>query len=249
MLGWAWYRLVPIRRGVARENVARALPELDAGRREAVVRGMYLHLGRSFVELLRNARKSPERLERELVVEGRSHLERALAEGRGVLVLSAHLGNFELLVRVGLRCGAPVHVVTKRFRSAVAERIWRWLRVGGASLLPAEGSGRAIVRALKRGEVVAFVLDQHAPGGVRVPFFERPASTSPDLARLAAMTGAPVVPVFTCREADGRHRVEVGAPLELPPDPEDATGRCVAVVEAAIRDHPDQWLWLHRRWK
>lgn len=247
-LGWVWYRVVPIRRAVARENVRRALPGVAV---EPVVRGMYRHLGRSFVELLRAARRPlPVR------VEGRGRLDAALADGRGVLVLTAHLGNWEVLVRAGTLADRPVSVVTKRLRSGWAEAAWRALRRGGPTLLPAGASARAVVAALGRGEIVGYVLDQHDPASraVVAPFFGRPAATSADLVRLARATGAAVVPVFT-RRVGGEHVVQIGPPVELVwsedkrADVEAGTRRCLAVVEAAIAAQPDQWLWIHRRWK
>lgn len=257
LLGWGWYRLVPVRRAVARRQVAEALavgwPEA-----ERVVRGMYRHLGRSFVELFLMAGR-PARLDAAGIpveVEGRAHLDAALAEGRGVIVLSGHLGNFELLVRLGGALDAPAWVVTNAFRSRVAERLWRALRSGGPGLLPASGSGRAVLRALDRGEIVAFVLDQNVPprGAVFVPFFGRLAATSPGLAKVALRSGAPIVPIFASRTAAG-HRLVVEPPIrpvatgDRDADVRMLTARCAAVVEAAIRGRPEQWLWIHRRWK
>lgn len=249
-LGWMWYRLVPIRRGVARANVAAALGRSPA-ETEAVVAGMYRHLGRSFVELLRFTRRpAPVR------VEGREHLDAALAAGRGALVLTAHLGNWELLVRAGMAVDRPVSVVTKRLRAGWAEAAWRALRRGGPALLPAGASARAVVAALGRGEVVGYVLDQHSPEkqAVRAPFFGRMAATSGDLVRLARLTGAAVVPVFTER-GEGEHVVRIAPAVgfawsdDKRADVEAGTRACLAVVEAAIAARPDQWLWIHRRWK
>lgn len=249
-LGWGWYRLVPIRRRVARDNVTRALA-LPPAEVERIVRGMYRHLGRSFVELLRFAGRTPS-----VLVEGRAHLDAALAAGRGALVLTAHLGNWELLVRAGLLADRPVSVVTRRLRAGWAEAAWRALRQGGPRLLPAGDSARAAVAALGRGEIVGYVLDQHCPEprAIRAPFFGRDAATSADLVRLARLTGAAVVPVFTWRRG-GEHVVQIEAAVALPEtgdkraDIEAGTRRCLAVVEAAIATHPEQWLWIHRRWK
>lgn len=252
-LGWLWYRMLPVRRSVVRTNLRRALA-LSPTEAEPIVRAMYLHLGRSFVELLRfGARPLPAGL---VHAEGRAHLEGALAAGRGVLVLTAHLGNWELLVRAGTLADRPVSVITRRLRAGWAEAAWRALRRDGPRLLPAGACARDVLAALARNEIVGFVLDQHcaAARAVRVPFFDRPAATDPDLVRLAALSGAPIVPVFTWREAE-HHVVRVEPPVELP-EAENAralrtagTARCVARVEAAIRAHPEQWLWLHRRWK
>jgi KDO2-lipid IV(A) lauroyltransferase len=189
-------------------------------------------------------------------IVGRERLEAALAEGRGALVLAAHLGNFELLVRLGALLGRPAAVVTRRFRWAPADRAWRALRRGGPALLPAGGSAREVLATLRANGVVAYVLDQHAPGrrAVRVPFFGRAASTSPDLVRLARLSRAPVVPVFIFRR-DACHVVEIGAPVPLPrtanarDDVARGTAECTARIEEAVRRAPEQWLWIHRRWK
>lgn len=257
-LGWAWYRLVPVRRGVARANVRRALgAELGERDREALVAEMYAHLGQSFVEFLRGSREDARGVGARLRIEGREHLEAALADRRGVLVLAAHLGNWELLVRGGgTAFGRPVSVVTKRLSAGPAEAAWRALRRGGVGLLAAAGSARAVLAALARNEIVVYVLDQSAPSprAVFVPFFGHSAATSPDLARLARISGAPVLPVFTWREGD-RHRVEVRRPVPLPETADrragerEATARFTAEIEDAIRRAPAQWLWIHRRWK
>ena len=246
-LGWIWYRIIPVRRGVARANLQAALGEAGD---EAHLRGMYRHFGRSFIELLRFGRRPAAELWETLQVEGVEYLDEALTRQRGALILTAHLGNWELLVRAGTLHGRPLSVITKTFHSAVAEGMWRALRSGGPTLLRA-GSARRVVKALERGELVAYVLDQNVrpERAVWVPFFGRPAATSPDLVRLAQLTGAPIVPIFTRREGD-RHHIWIEPPVAVEGlDLVEGTGRCVARVEAAIRRAPAQWLWIHRRWK
>lgn len=256
-LGFAWATLLPIRRKVALANIGWAFPDQSVAWRKEQIKAMYRHFGRSFVELARFAPWGPERLLRGVEIEGAEHLKEAVVGGRGVLVLTAHLGNWELLARMGTVAGRPLSIVTRRFRSPAAEWTWRLLRRGGPRLLVASGSARAIVAALGRGELVGYVLDQHSPPGraVRVPFFGHGAATCKDLARLAVLTGAPVVPIFTWRGADGRHRIRVEPAVELASTGDAAsrrwenTARFTGRIEAAVRAHPDQWLWIHRRWK
>ena len=256
-VGWMWYRVVPIRRDVARQNVAGALgDELDARAQAALVAGMYRHLGLCIVELAHFAGAPVEQLTSSVDVTGRHSLEAALSAQRGVIVLTAHLGNWELLMRMGALTDRPVSVISKRLSRPRLDAIWQMLRAGGPRILSAQGSARAAVRALQRNEIVGYVLDQNMPPkhAVYVPFFGRLAAADPGLARLARITGAPVVPVFAERRG-GRHCIRIEPALDLPRSPNrsgdilEATARCTAVVEAAIRRAPEQWLWIHRRWK
>ena len=243
-LGATWHAVVPVRRRVARKNLQRALGTSPAATRR-LVRQAYRHFGRALAEASRAAAGRPM----PVVVHGEPRLRRALAGGRGALVLSAHLGNFEALVRAAGGFDVPVHVITKRLSAGAAQRGWQRIRRDGPAFMGA-GSARGVLAALGRGELVADVLDQHAPPGraVWVPFFGQAAATMPDLVRLAYQSGAPIVPVFTHRRA-GRHVVCIQAPLTLTGDLVEDVARCVAQVEAAIRARPSQWLWIHRRWK
>ncbi|MCA9544388.1 MAG: hypothetical protein KC613_08355 [Myxococcales bacterium] len=249
-LGWVWHSGVPIRRSIVRGNLALAFPAWSRAQVRSVARANFQHYGRTLLEVVRAHSSAPS----EGTMEGRAHLEGALAEGRGVLLLTAHLGAFERLVRAPEVCGTRLWVVTRRFRVASAQGAWGALRRGGAGLLPAGASARAALQALRRNEAVAFVLDQHdpSPKAVVAPFFGRPAATSRDLARLARLTGAPVVPVFTWWDGQ-RHRLKalpaVAWDRQAAEADEAGTRACLAVVEQAIRQHPEQWLWLHRRWK
>ncbi len=212
---------------------------------------MYRSFGRSFLELLLSARRSPAELLEEVELRGWAHFEAAQEQGRGVLFLSAHLGNWELLLRLGAAFGPPLWVISRRFKIDRLQRLWLRLREGGTRVLNAKGSGRAALRALKRGELLAFVLDQHdpSPRALAISFLGRPAATSPDLARLAQLSGAPILPIFISRQPGGRQRVEIQAAISSEGSLEEITARCSASLEAAIRANPEQWLWIHRRWK
>lgn len=184
-------------------------------------------------------------------------MEKVLGEGKKIIALLAHVGNYPLLAAdVPRLFGVELSFVYKPFRSAWATKAWQEFQAGaGVEGIPAKGAYRACLKALKAGRVVGFMLDQNRPGGqgVFVPFFGRPASTSPGLALLSWQSGAVVLPVFEHREG-GRHVVEIGEAIEPPPDREDATveaytARYTALIEAEIRRHPAEWLWLHRRWK
>jgi KDO2-lipid IV(A) lauroyltransferase len=174
------------------------------------------------------------------------------------LVLTAHVGNWELLALAHRLTGYPLTVVVRPLDSPAVEALAdRLRRRAGVELIAKRGALRPVLDALGRGRLVAILLDQNATRreGVFVPFFGRPANTSKSLALLAVRTRTPVVPVFVRRERPGRHRVVVHPALE-PPATKDArrgivefTARCTRVIEAEVRRHPEQWLWIHDRWR
>jgi KDO2-lipid IV(A) lauroyltransferase len=244
-----------LRRRVAVRNLRLALgEERDPA---TVVRGMYRHLGLSLVEFLRLSRWTPERIAERIRLDEFDRLQRAIASGRGVVVVTAHFGNWDLLACLSAKLGVPLHVVTRELKGGRTNRAWMQMREEmGLRLHPAIGSAGVLLAALRRGEVVAFVIDQHMPGklGVPVPFFGRLASTTDAPAVLARRTGAAVHPAFLFREGFERHRLWVGPEIALADGPREeaateSTRRFSLAVEEAVRAHPEQWIWLHRRWK
>ena len=223
-----------------------------------MVDAMYRHLGLSGAELLWiTPARMPEFMATRLTWDGREHFDRAKAAGRGGLVLTGHIGNWELLCRATAASGFPLSVVIKPFRSRAMTAYVDWLRKAyGVGALPRTGAYRDILRALRANRLVGFVLDQNMTRteGVFVDFFGRPACTTTGLAHLAANTGVPVIPTFIERVGDDRHVAHVLPPLDPPPDREPetlraATQRYTQIIEDYIRAHPDQWIWIHRRWR
>jgi len=252
VLGWLVW-VVGVRRRVAVGNIGRAL---GLGPRAArrLARRCYRQLGRTMVEFLRVGSLDRHGARR-ILGEGPLQRVEAFRQGKGVLVLGAHLGNWDLLACAAARAGLPVNVVTRELKSSRLNRFWMAQREAcGVRLLPAEGSAKAVLRALRRNEVVALVLDQHEPDGLVVPFLGRPAATSAALARLARATGAPVVPAFLLRRGDG-YRARVLDPVELRRSEDrrrdhwENTARFNRIIEQEVRARPEQWFWVHRRWK
>ncbi len=244
------------RREVVR-TIARCFPDRSAAEIRAIADGMYRNFGLLLVEVLRFGPADRGRL-RELVdLEGENCLPRVLAQGRGALVLTAHIGNFELLCTMAPLFGVPLTVITKNIKPAALNRHWEQARRRlGVKTLPPRNSYRACRQVLKNNEVLGFVLDQNMKRkhGIFVEFFGRPACTSPGLAFLSARSQAPVVPVFMLRQPDGRHRVKLFPPLPPPADCgaetiRAATQNYTRVIEEVIRSYPEQWTWLHRRWR
>ena len=249
-------RRLGIRREVAERNLALAFPELDPASRDALLRDHYRELGRVAAEyaiLPDLARREPGAVVAE--VRGREHLEAARARGRGVIVVTGHVCNFEL-AGAAVALLAPLDFVYQPLSNpAMEDWIARRRRQIGVGLIPIGAGVRAIFSALKANRVVAMLADQDARRhGVFVPFFGRPASTPVGPAAIALKTGAPLLVAYDRRLDDGRHRVELHPPLAVPdPDAPDAATRLTALhtaaLEARIREHPADWFWLHRRWK
>ena len=246
------------RRRLALDNLARAYPALPPHERARLARRASQHLGMTLVELARLlARPLDATLER-IRLEGVEHLRAAMAEHGRALLLTAHLGNWELLAAAHRLTGFPLSVVVRPLDTpwldTLAERL---RRSTGVELIAKRGALRPVLEALRRGRMIGILMDQNAARreSVFVDFFGRPASTSRSIALLALRTRTPVIPVFTRRDPDGCHTVFVHPPL---PEPAangseaavvELTARCTLAIERAIREAPEQWLWSHDRWR
>ena len=249
----AWTAL-PRRRTVALENLARAFPGRSATELARIGRASFRHLGMNFVESCVFFFRPPARLLSRVSVDGLPNVEAAHAMGRGILLLGAHFGNWELLAASHALTRFPLSVVVRPLDSPLDDGILERFRTrSGVELITKRRALTDIVDALRRGRMVGILLDQNASRreGVFVPFFGIPASTSKGMALIALRTGAPVLPVFIRRRPDGRHVIDAGAPVPVPPDGDVVafTRAFNEAIEAAIRQAPEQWFWLHRRWK
>jgi KDO2-lipid IV(A) lauroyltransferase len=246
-----------VRRRVARANLALAFPERDEAWRERVLREHYRELGRTAADYARLPRLA--RAPREQVFsrwQNEHYMHEAHAHGRGVIMLTGHFGNFELYAAAMSRV-RPIAIMVKPLSNPGAER-WTsaMRRACGVELLPIGLGVRAAVKRLRSGGILAMVADQDARrDGVFVPFFGRLASTPTGPAWLSLATGAPIVFGTCLRGPDGRYEATLTPPL-LPAgeagDPEAVralTARHTAMLEAAVRERPESWFWLHKRWK
>lgn len=242
------------RADTARAQLAAAFPAWPPARLQATLAAHYDHLARTAAEVFRaDPRTLRQRVE---VPGGWGPLEAALAEGRGVILAAGHLGNFELCGRViAARC--DLLDVVKPQRNPLFDRHLDRLRARhGIRTVPMDLAGKAVLRHLRRGQVVALLLDQDAGArGVATEFLGRPASTWPGAARLSLRTGCPVLPVCLVRHQGGRHALHFGSVLYPPPtaatsaDIQAYTQRITDALAAFLCAHPEQWFWVHRRWK
>ena len=256
--GWMLAHVLRLRRTYVLETLGWCFPEASAAERFGIYEEMCRHQALNMMELMRFAGGRDGELGGMLEVRGESIVKEALARGKGVLILIAHYGNYDLMGLYASKLfGYPLTIITKTLRNKELNDLWWDLRrKAGVNEVPAHNAYRACVRALRKNELVGFMLDQNRPTeqGVFVDFFGRKASTTPGLAFMSAQTGAPVVPVFMHRTAEGRHVLEVRPAMEPPPDRKEetllgCTAAYTKIIEDEVRRHPAQWLWLHKRWK
>jgi KDO2-lipid IV(A) lauroyltransferase len=245
-----------IRRTVTLDNLAQAFPALPDAERRRIARGAYANMVRVIFEAFSSNTPRAKRLARTIPVEGWDAVARALAAGKGALVASAHFGSWELFGEVLARRQVPLSAVVRPLKGGLNAVLVERRLEAGMKLIPPRGAVPQTLKALHRGDLVAMLVDQVLPSkkAVFVPFFGRLAATSPALAFAALRSGAPVFVATSVREGDAL-RLSFEGPLEfvragsLSDDVTALTAAVTARLEATIRRHPDQWLWLHRRWK
>jgi KDO2-lipid IV(A) lauroyltransferase len=192
-------------------------------------------------------------------IEGVEHLMQALEDGKGALFLTGHCGNWELFSARLPVSGIPLTTAARRLDDPRLDRLVTDLRSRfGTQVIPrGPAAGRQMIRSLAENRASALLIDQDIRDipGVFVPFFGRPAWTPSGAAMLAIRRKCPVVPGFIHRRPDGTHKIEIRPPLPLPEigsleeQVEELTAAATAVIEAQIRAHPEQWVWMHRRWR
>jgi len=255
LLHWATPRF----RGIADQNLRMALPELGARERRAVCRGVYRSIGRLLAECARFPRLNSENIQDLVSYSGLEHYQSAVTRGKGVLFLTAHLGPWELGAFAHALYGYPIQILYRPLDNARLDRLVnRYRTLCGNKLIDKRDSARGILSALARNETVGILADQNTSleEGVFVNFFGITACTTAGIARVALHTGAAVVPAFCVwEEAAGRYCIHFEPPLEFAvssdrdADIRAATQQMASVIEKYIRRYPDQWLWIHRRWK
>jgi len=245
-----------IRRRVTLDNLRQALPDVPEPRRREIARGAYVNMARAALEGLSSVALGREEVERVVEVRNWHLVEEALAGGKGMLVATGHFGSWELFGEVMARRGVKLNAVVRPLSGALNAKLMESRLKAGLQLIPGRGSISGTVKALGRNEVVAMLVDQVLPerSGVFVPFFGRPACTTPALSLAAIRSGAPVYVAMAAREGD-RLRLFIEGPFPVPAsgdrkrDVTEHTRRITEALERYIRLYPDQWLWLHRRWK
>ncbi|MGO9088432.1 MAG: lysophospholipid acyltransferase family protein [Candidatus Sulfotelmatobacter sp.] len=240
-------------------NLALAFPEKSEAERARILRGEFASLGRQLAEVCRFPKYTRENIEQVVVYDGLENYERAYARGKGVLFVTAHFGGWELSAFAHSLHGHWLHVVMRPMDNQYLDHLIQSYRtMHGNKTVAKDDFVRGLLGAMKAGETVGILMDTNMtpPQGVFVDFFGIPACTASGLARIALRTDAAVVPGFTIwDEALGKYRLRFDPALELIRT-NDAEADIVAntqmftrVIEDYVRKYPEQWLWVHRRWK
>jgi Kdo2-lipid IVA lauroyltransferase/acyltransferase len=256
-LGLVWFHLVRIRRRTVFANLETALPERGE-EHAAIARECYVNLCMSALELVRTRGMTAEQIAGRVHPRGLEGFEAALARGRGVIVVTAHFGNFDLLAVSQAARRVPLAIASREMRAAGGNRFWMETRgEKGLAIFTERDFARRALPWLRSGRVLGLVIDQRTKarrGGILSPFFGKRVWTATAAARLAGRTGAAIVPVRIERRPDGDHDLVAEPELALPPadDPgfvPGVTAACNAVLERWIRGRPGHWMWLHKRFE
>jgi len=244
---------LPRLRRVANRNLAMALPELSAARQKEIVDGVFRSIARVLVAFAKFPAIGRDTVEQWIRCEGLEHVEAALQRGRGVLFATAHLGNWELSAYAHALLAAPMDIVVRPLDNPRLDAlVGRRRGLSGNSIIGKQEYARAILKALAANRAVGILVDQNsaADAGVFVDFFGVKACTGVGFAKLAARSGAAVIPGFAVwEETEKRYVLRFRPPVEITGDAARDTEAGQSEIERAVRQHPDQWLWIHRRWK
>jgi len=258
-IGSLFYRLSK-RREIALDNLRQAYGEqLEQSEVERIAREMFRQFGQSAIESIwMRGRLTPERLAEMVHFENADALHEALARGRGAILVTAHMGNWELVGHAIANEFGSAWSIASPLRNPYVDRyLNRFREEAGQRVIEREGALKAMLRVLHDGELMVMLVDQHAhSGGIEVKFFGRNAWTVTAPAAMAVRTGCPVAIGYCCRDESGlHHRAVIQEVVEFEPtgdrehDVRRATEYITQRIETFIRKHPEQWLWLHRRWK
>ena len=250
--------MVRSRYRIAKENMGVAFPELSAAEIETNIRKNFEHIGMSGVEMLRLDMFKPgsDDLQRYFEFSDLDHLESAIALNKGVIILTGHLGFWEVGQFVFPELGIPFDVVAKPMKNRLSDHFFEELRTSfGTGIINSRKGARRILKSLQQQRVVGVLLDQHIspPGSVVTEFFGRKAYTTSAITTLAMKYQIPIVPLFCLRQEDNRYKVWAEPMLILSNNGKNSlienTQKLTNIIETAIRKDVTQWFWMHKRWR
>jgi Kdo2-lipid IVA lauroyltransferase/acyltransferase len=257
-LGRLAYYILASRRKIAKANMKRAFLEEKSDREiTRIVKQVFVNIARTSVEFARQPKLKPDKILAMITCDGQEHLDRAVKEGKGAMLISGHFGNWELLGAWLAASGYQVDLLVGEQHNPYVDRLLVSFREAvGVGIIPVGVASRHVFRALRSGRMVAVVSDQHsASGGEIIQFFNRPASTPKGPAAFAVKVGCPILCGVLVRRGYNRHHAIITAPIYPPRTGDDArdihgmTQQYSSRLESIIREYPSQWMWTHRRWK
>jgi Kdo2-lipid IVA lauroyltransferase/acyltransferase len=244
---------VPRLRRTARRNLELAYPEKSAAEREAIADEVFLTIARLLYAFARFPKIQRSNVADWIRCEGLEHYFGAKKAGRGVLVATAHFGNWELSAFAHALMTEPMHVMIRPLDNPAVDRLVEERRqLSGNKLIVKWDGARSVLRALQQDDAVGILIDQNTSldEGVFVDFFGTPACANTAFAKIAERTGAAVVPGFAVwSEKETRYVLRFYPAIVMTGEPAEDTQRIHRFLEGVIREHPGQWLWIHRRWK
>jgi len=252
-LGRLLFRTAKRRRARAISNLELAFPELSLEERTDLARRVFVHFGRASADFLASKGRTLHSMESSTEIVGREILDKALEEGKGVLLIAGHFGNFERIPAWVSLAGYPMSVVIRNADQEGVNQVVNELRTGpGTRVIPRGNSAKPILERLRKNEVVGIISDQNAED-MFLPFFGHLAGTNLGAGVIQERTGSPAVPSYCVYLGPGRYRLVFCEPLVPVPDCEvKGEGLLRAMntwLEGVIREHPEQWLWFHDRWR
>ncbi|MGI6093074.1 MAG: lysophospholipid acyltransferase family protein [Negativicutes bacterium] len=256
LVGEICWPLVPEKRKrLAIDNIKQGFA-ISESQAKIIAKQSTTRFGRMFMEVLAFPRINKNNIAKHVHMEGAEHLTEALAQGRGVVLATAHSGNWELLGAALAMNGFPLAAVVQKQTNAAMDRFINEYRRLVGMHITYKSSALEMARLLGQGKVIGILMDQDAhSGGVFVDFFGRPASTPQGSAVLARMKDSPIVPAFITENSDGTHTAIIH-PYIMPEKTKDkaqdvqaTTAKLTKIIEQHVRQHPTEWFWLHNRWK
>lgn len=256
-LGRLLHRVAKRRRVTCLNNLKLAFPDMPDEEREALAKRVFEHYGIVTADFLRASYRSDAEILDSIEVHGMENMQRALEQGRGALMITGHIGNWERAAAWVSLQGTQLTVVARAVRNPELNQLVNSLRTRQGSTVVERGqAARPVIEALRKNGVVAILPDQNTDpdiDGIFVPFFGKPAGTVLGPGVIGERTGAPVIAVFCIRTGPNKYRIDVSEPLQaLPGFETKGEGMIRAInleLERAIRQNPEQWLWFHDRWK
>lgn len=261
-IGFLWFDVLGVRKKIVLDNLDTAFPEKSSHEKLAIGRQSVYQLGYNFAEFFFIPSIDQKWIEKNVVFEGWENIEKARALNKGMFFLTLHLGNGDLAANTIAMKGQGIYIITKRFKSKWLDDLWFSVRgAKGVKYIDAHAPNNAfeILKALKKNAGVTFVLDQFMgkPYGVASKFFGKATGTAYGLALFSQKTKAPVLPIYTFEGQDGKLHVVVEPELDTTGYVVEDKGETISrltqffcdKIEEIVRKHPEQWMWVHRRWK